>query len=205
MNQAFCPRNIANFSTQQPDNKIYKMDFDTTEPQSPPPLPPSPPTPFKTIEYRCQAMKKSMGVFDHYFLVIDDKEYHAGFYKPGRVLPVNSTKGYHICMVSEICEVCYVKIVADYRLEEDVRIFSYFPMLNCETLCFGFSLQSLTLLALPFIVVLLFKGKFILSIIVLMVVLLLLLVHSKYTFSRCKRTQCPHLRKQQQQHHMKTK
>lgn len=150
--------------------------------------------PFRTIEYRCQAMKKTFGLVDHYFLVVDGKEYHAGFYKPGKVLPMNTTKGYHVVMLSDVCEACYLKIVTDYGLGEDVRIFSYFPMLNCETLCRGFSIQSLSLFSLPFVVLLLYKRMFVSAILMIMVVMICVLIHSKYVFSRCKRKTCPHLK-----------
>lgn len=149
---------------------------------------------FKTIEYRCQAMRKTLGFVDHYFLVVDDKEYHAGFYKRGKVLPADTTKGYHSVMFVDVCESCYVKIVADYRLEEDIRIFNYFPLLNCETLCRGFSVQSMALLSLPFVGMLLWKKQFAYAIILLLVVAVAVLSYSKYVFSRCKKTVCTHLK-----------
>lgn len=145
------------------------------------------------IEYRVQAMRKTFGLVDHYYLVIDDKEYHAGQYKPGKVLPINTTKGYHIVSVMDVCDACYNKIVVDLQLEEDVRMFSYFPLLNCETLCFGFSLQSLPIYCIPFLALLLWRGCILYAVVLLLVIMLILLIRSKYVFSRTHKIRCKHL------------
>lgn len=148
---------------------------------------------FKIIEYRCQALKNTLGLIDHYFLVIDDKEYHLGFYTPGKVLPKDSTKGYHIVSKRKVCETCYNKIIADLNYKEDIRLIRYFPFLNCETLCTGFSVQSLALLTLPCVGFLIVKGKILYVIILVLLTLIVILVYSKYTFSRTKYSRCKHL------------
>lgn len=105
----------------------------------------------RTVEYWCQAMPKTWGLIDHYFMVIDDKEYHAGTYKPGKILPRNSTKGALVSLCT-VCDTCYEKILLDYDLNEDDRLYTaYFPLLNCESVCTGFSMQSITLIAIPYV------------------------------------------------------
>ncbi|AUQ44008.1 putative Ac81-like protein [Esparto virus] len=146
------------------------------------------------IEIRCRAMKHTFGLFDHYFIVIGDTEYHAGNYKPGKILPLGTTKGAHIVSICEICEICHDKIMAEYYTSEDVRIFHiYFPILNCETLCMGFSIQSLLFLTIPFLCVFILKGSFLYAIIFILLSIVIVLAHSKYRFSRTNKTKCEHL------------
>lgn len=147
----------------------------------------------KTVEYWCQAMRKTYGLIDHYFMVIDDNEYHAGTYKPGKILPRNTTKGAHLVSVCNVCEACYHKILLDYDLKEDDRLFTtYFPLLNCESVCTGISVQSIALIAVPFICLLIINGKFLWALILLLFVVVSLLAYSKYKFSRTTRTSCVH-------------
>lgn len=149
---------------------------------------------YKVIELRCQATKKSLGLFDHYFYVIDDQEVHMGVYRKGKILPKNTTKGSHISTYYEICKVCYDKIYLNLLSKEDVRLFStYFPMLNCESLCTGFSIQSALVLAIPFIVGLVMKGLYLWAIILFLTAIIVLLMNSKYTFSRTNEKKCSHL------------
>lgn len=149
---------------------------------------------FKTIELRCQATRRYFGLWDHYFLVIDDKEIHLGLYEKGKILPKDTTKGSHIAAYYEICKACYDKIILDLNLQDDERLFkSYFPFLNCETLCTGFSFQSLMFLSIPFIVVLLFKGYILWAVILSLATLFTLLAYSKFTFSRTRQKKCQHL------------
>lgn len=144
------------------------------------------------IEYRVQAMKNTFGLFDHYFLVIGDKEYHPGSYKPGKVLPVNSTKGSHIVATLDCCDACYNKLVVDLHLEEDVRIFNFYPLLNCETWCFGFSIQSLPIYMIPILIVLLIRGNIFYMVVLIVAIAFLILIRSKYVFSRTNKLQCQH-------------
>lgn len=149
---------------------------------------------YKRIELRCQATKKSYGFFDHYFIVIDDMELHMGVYKKGKILPKDTTKGSHIVANYELCKACYDKIIVDLKLEEDTRLFNaYFPILNCETLCTGFSFQSITIITVPFIFILFIKGLFLWAIILFLVTIVCLLGYSKYTFSHTKNKKCKHL------------
>jgi hypothetical protein len=150
--------------------------------------------PFKTIEIRCQAMKKCYGLVDHYFYVIDDKEYHTRLYPKGRILERDTTKGYHVVAYYDVCEECYTKIAADFLLKEDVRIFNYFPLLNCETFCTGISVQSLLLISIPFILYLVYRGRYLYAIILCLVMIIILLAYSKYIFSRTKKIKCSHLK-----------
>lgn len=150
----------------------------------------------KIIELRCQATKKSYGIFDHYFYVIDDKEVHMGKYEKGKILPKGATKGAHTTATYEICQACYDKIILDLTSHDDVRMFSsYFPILNCESLCTGFSIQSALSVSFPFIIILLIKGFILWAIILFLVSLVILLGYSKYMFSQTRQKQCEHLKK----------
>ncbi|AQN78564.1 ACH96134.1 Ac81-like protein [Kallithea virus] len=149
---------------------------------------------YTTIEVRCQAMRKSFGLFDHYFLVIKGKEYHAGWYARGMVLDEGTTKGAHTVSVQNICKMCYDKIFAEFYVREDLRIFNaYFPFINCETICMGFSIQSLAFLIIPFVCTFIAKGLFLYAILLILVTIVLFLIYSKYQFSRTVRTKCSHL------------
>lgn len=45
-----------------------------------------------TVEVRCQALRRTWGLIDHYFLVIGEHEYHmGGSYSKGAVLPIGTT------------------------------------------------------------------------------------------------------------------
>lgn len=149
---------------------------------------------YYTIEVRCQAMRKTFGLFDHYFLVFNGYEYHSGWYKRGKILKDGTTKGSHLISLRKICKTCYYKIIAEFYVKEDLRIFNaYFPFINCETICMGISIQSLLFLTIPFICVLVVKGYFLYAIIFLLISIILVLVHSKYRFSRTTKTKCDHL------------
>lgn len=148
---------------------------------------------FKRVEYRCQAQSSSFGLIDHYFLVIDDKEYHLGFYRKGNVLPKGTTKGSHTIAVKDLCTLCCTKLFANLKLQEDKRLIAYFPFLNCETLATGFSVQSLGFLSIPLILILLVKGLFLYALLVLLSTFVILLCYSKFTYCRTKQTTCKHL------------
>lgn len=149
---------------------------------------------FKVIELRCQATKRSYGFFDHYFYVIDNKEVHMGTYKKGKILPKGTTKGSHITANYEICESCYNKIILDLTLNDDIRLFtSFFPILNCESLCTGFSIQSAMAVTIPFIVVLLVKQLYLWAIILFLFSTVILLAYSKFMFSQTREKKCIHI------------
>lgn len=152
-------------------------------------------SPTYKIEYRCRAIKNTFGIFDHYFLVVDNKEIHMGFYRSGKILPINSTKGAHIVAEKKLCAMCYNKIIADINLREDVRLISYYPMLNCETLSTGFSVQSLAFLSLPIAILLLIKGFVLYACLIFLVTLLVLLLYSKFVYSRTVKLKCAHVPK----------
>lgn len=149
--------------------------------------------PLKTVEYKCQALKNSFGLIDHYFIVIDDKEFHLGEYRFGKILPNGTTKGAHVVERRDICIECYNKIIADFNFREDRRLITYYPMLNCESLSTGFSSQSLVFLAIPFIGIMLIKGQLIYAILIFLLAIICLLWYSKYMFSDTKKSKCMHL------------
>ncbi|ATY70250.1 Ac81-like protein [Tomelloso virus] len=151
---------------------------------------------YKILELYCQATKKSYGLFDHYFYVIDNMEIHMGIYLKGKILPKGTTKGAHLVANYEICQSCYDKIQLDLISNDDIRLFSlYFPILNCESLCRGISVQSVVLMiAIPFILVLVIKGLFLWALVLFLLTAVLLLMYSKYMFSKTEEKKCDHIK-----------
>lgn len=145
------------------------------------------------IEIRCQAMRQFCGIFDHYFVVVGDVEYHMGYYRHGNKLPKDSTKGAHVVAIKTICDNCYHKLLMNINLDEGKRLEWYYPLINCETLTTGFSLQFISFMFLPFVVFLFLKGYFLFGILLFVLALCLLLIFSKYTFSRTHKIRCRHL------------
>lgn len=146
-----------------------------------------------TVEIRCQALKRAWGLIDHYFLVIGDYEYHMGWYSKGSILPVGTTAGAHVVTVKSVCYTCYLKIIENYNLREDKRLFDYYPLINCETLSTGLSVQALAILVLPFVFTLLLQGHILWAIILALASLVFFLTCSKYVFSRTTKRTCRHL------------
>lgn len=148
-----------------------------------------------TVELCCQAIRRCWGLADHYFLRFEGNEYHLGNYRRGRILPVGTTKGAHVTTRYMLCRECYQRLVERIEGNCDAKLFAcFFPLLNCETFCRGFSLQATILLAVPVAVVLVLRFRFYLALVVVLLVALLQLAFSKYRFSRTERGHCPHLK-----------
>lgn len=145
------------------------------------------------VDIYCRALRHTFGLIDHYFLQIDDTEYHLGYYAKGNVLPAGTTKGAHHVVHKRLCDVCFSKIKSDYRLNEDKRLFTYYPMINCETLATGISVQSLAFLVLPFAIFTLVNGHVLLTIVLLLLAFSFYLFYSKYIYSRTVKFTCPHI------------
>lgn len=146
------------------------------------------------VEVWCRAIRGSLGLFDHYFLVVNDLEYHLGCYAPGNVLPRGFSRGAHLVSIKTVCRLCFLKLVKDLKYREHKRLFAYYPLLNCESLVRGVSVQSLLALNFLGIPFLLWYGKFILAAIVLLLLLCTILAWSKFQYSRTTKTRCPHLK-----------
>lgn len=147
-----------------------------------------------TINVCVRAEKMSFGLIDHYFMIIDNFEYHPGFYKSGNILPKGFTKGYHIAAIKRVCSNCLNKLILDFNLYEDRRISNWYPIFNCESLSTGISVQSIiTVVFIPTVVFALFRGFYMIAIIIFMLGLVCLLLYSKWTFSRTRNIKCEHL------------
>lgn len=146
------------------------------------------------IELCVRAEKKSFGLIDHYFMIIDNFEYHPGFYKSGNILPKGFSKGYHVVALKRVCDDCLTKIILDYNLSEDRRISNWYPIFNCESLSTGISVQSIiTLVFLPTIVISVFKTHYLLAFIIFLIGIICLLFYSKWIFSHTQIIKCLHL------------
>lgn len=149
---------------------------------------------YKTIEICCVSLKKTLGLADHYFIIIDDFEYHLGFYSKGLVLPKGSTKGSHIICIKRVCSDCYEKFNHDFETKEFQRLFCFYPLINCESLATGISVQIICMLHLSVALVLVLYKKYLLSIILILILLCISLLFSKYNYSRTVKKKCKHLK-----------
>lgn len=151
---------------------------------------------FETIEIRCQPMKKTFGIFDHYYFVIQDKEYHFRFTKPKIcVHPKNHTVNSHLVTNFNVCKQCYDLILHNILEEKNkIKIIrKYFPFLNCESWTRGFSVQSMGIISLPLVVTLIVKKLYLYAIILFLLIIVMLLSYSKYTLSRTTIQKCIHI------------
>lgn len=145
------------------------------------------------LEIRVQALKATLGLVDHYYLILNDLEYHPGMYARGCVLPKGTTKGYHVAAIRTICQTCYDKIILNFNTREDKRIWSFYPFINCESFSTGFSVQSLAIIAIPIAVALMYQKNYIYAFVVLLIGALAHLTVSKFSFSRTFKGKCAHL------------
>lgn len=146
-----------------------------------------------TVEIHVQALRNTFGLVDHYFLIIGDWEYHMGYYPKGSVIPRGTTKGSHCTEIKQLCNDCFLKLEMIYNLKEDKRMFGLYPLINCETMCMGISIQALGLTIVPLITLLLFVKQYSLFLILILLVIVVHYTFSKYNFSKCKKTKCKHL------------
>ena len=152
-----------------------------------------------TIEIRCRASSSALGLVDHYFLAIGSHEYHMGYYTKGSILPVGTTKGYHVVSERRICEECLNGIVNFYNLKEDKRLFAFYPFINCESLSTGVSVQSLFFLACPFVLGLVVSGFLLYAFILILLVIIAFLAWSKFVYSRTVKSVCSHIEREEKQ------
>lgn len=145
------------------------------------------------LEFRCVPIKRSLGLFDHYFIIFLEHEYHLGDYKKGTVLPKGTTLNSHLITKKSICQNCLSKILTDIKLLEDRRLFVY-PVINCESLAIGTSIQSLLIINLSFVITLICLGKIIYGFILFLIIICCLLGWSKYNMSRTYKSKCEHLK-----------
>lgn len=146
------------------------------------------------VEIRILATKSSFGLVDHYYMVLNNLEYHPGCYEKGSVLPEGTTTGYHVAAIRDVCQTCYDKIILNFNTREDKRIWSMYPFLNCESFSAGFSVQSLVMLvSVPLIAMLLWQKNYIYALLVLLIGIIAHLSVSKFSFSRTLRNKCSHL------------
>lgn len=154
--------------------------------QSPVPQPPP-----KIIELRCTPQKNTLGLVDHYYMVLDGVEYHVDLNSTQKQLPEGTTRRSHTVEYRGACSMCYDRQLGTYFTVAD--IFKYFPWFNCETICMGFSFQSLFLLTVPFIVALFLSHNYLCCVIFMLLVAIAFLLFSKYNYSRTKYALCPHI------------
>lgn len=147
-----------------------------------------------TVKIKCRAIRKIFGLLDHYFLEIGSREYHLGFYAKGKILPSGTTKGSHLVVQRQLCPACFQRLKIMLEFSEDVRLFHYYPFINCETLTTGCSVPlGITICAIPFLISSLYRMKFMQVFVTCLLLILCILIHSKFVFSRTLYTRCTHL------------
>lgn len=147
------------------------------------------------IKIYAKAIKKSFGLYDHYFIIIDNHEYHLGCYTKGSKLNAGTTKGAHLITTRKLCHKCFNLLLINLEKKEDQRLFWYYPFINCESLAIGCSLQVLMTCNIPIAFCLLIKGYFVFAILLILFILTIVLFWSKYLYSRTTFTYCKHLKK----------
>lgn len=149
-----------------------------------------------TVAYYCRAMRPVLGLFDHYFSVFDNEmEIHWGSYHKGRVLPMGTTRNAHLLGVQTMCHACYTKCMWMVNSADDSRLFKWYPLMNCETLTMGVSVQLVIVLTAFMVkLVLLWHNQLLWFFVAVLATLVFLLGYSKYLHSRRpKYFQCVHL------------
>lgn len=145
------------------------------------------------VEIRSRAIRSSMGLFDHYFIIVDEYEYHLGGYRGKVKMPKGTTVNSNLCNLRSVCRHCHAKIMYNIESGEYDKLFKFFPFINCETLACGISTQALFVLPVPFVCGLLYYGKVLLAIVLLLSTLVVLLWSSKYRLSKTLQSRCEHL------------
>lgn len=91
----------------------------------------------------CIVPMKSLVFLDHFFIIIQDKEYHLGGYEKGKFLDRGTTTGYTVYSTKLICSQCFDYFKLNLKYEEDYRLFNHYPIINCESLNLGYSINTL--------------------------------------------------------------
>lgn len=147
----------------------------------------------KLIEIRSRVIRSSLGLFDHYFIVVDDHEYHLGGYRGKVKMPKGSTVNSNLYNLRTVCGRCYTKIMYNIESGEYDKLFKFFPFVNCETLTCGISTQALFILPLPAVCVFLYYNKVLLALVLLLSLFVILLWSSKYKLSKTTQSWCEHI------------
>ncbi|UDM55438.1 Ac81 [Phenacoccus solenopsis nudivirus] len=149
-------------------------------------------TKFETFDIYVKALPNTFGLVDHYYMVHDGVSYHMG---KNRMINIRKVPESHT-LIRKLykCEQCTSDFYKNLHANEDVRLFNFYPFVNCESLSVGFSAQSLCLLSIPlaFTTFIVF-GALLVSIIILLVGLIFCLWIGKYDRSRIKHKFCQHL------------
>lgn len=146
-----------------------------------------------TVEIWCRPTHRLFGLLDHFYIVLNDNEHHLGFYKEGSVLPKGTTQSSHLVSIRTICHQCYLKLLIDLELREDVRFFYFYPILNCETLVNGLSVQTIFLLNLIFVPVLMWKKLYWFALLTTLIIIIATLIYSKLHYKETCYTKCIHI------------
>lgn len=149
------------------------------------------------VDIYVRPIKKTLGILDHYFLVIDDWEYHlGGNYPLGEKLKKGTTKNAFVSKRSYVCQNCFKELQLRLESNEYRRVFKFFPIINCETLTVGLSIQSIVLAfgTISVLGLLYFKHDY-LALVLFLVILLIVLIVSKYTLSRTHLYYCAHIKR----------
>lgn len=143
--------------------------------------------------YICRSISPNK-ITNHYFYIINDKEYHLGKYPSGRILPINTTLPRTIIGEKVLCKKCFDDFIIKFDEGYDKKLFHYgYPIINCESIICGISLQIIMAIIAVVVVGLTFFKTYsliltILSFIIMLFIYLFLdrMKQSYYIKTSCK-------------------
>lgn len=145
------------------------------------------------IEVYVKSIKKTYGLFDHYYIVIGDYEYHLGYYKKGSILPIGSTKNSKLLEIKTICSLCYEKFLHDFSSNEFQRLFIFYPFVNCESLTTGISTQMICVLNFFIPITFCVLGLYMRAFLSLILIIITTIITKQIKYMKTTIKHCPHL------------
>lgn len=148
------------------------------------------------IEVCGKPIAKTFGLIKHYFIRLEhpELEIHPGQYKKGTHHNLEFTKGFEIYIKKIMCRECLQKLLKE---SNDMKMYWYYPFINCETLTkgltgqFAISNQIVLLVLLILFLIVSFCCNYIYLLGVMVV--LLVILYNNYLSSGTSLLVCHHL------------
>lgn len=145
--------------------------------------------------YICKSVSDNF-IISHYFYIINNSEYHLGKYPKGRILPKGTTKPYTVIGEKTLCNECYNEFLSKFDAGADKKMFYIgYPLINCESLICGISLQILMLtITIGFASVSFLKYGLKISVIVFIIFLVIYLIIERFRQMYYITVSCKHIK-----------
>lgn len=150
------------------------------------------------MEIRAKIINKSFKLFEHYYIVLgnNEMEYHINKFGPPLIKKPDKTKNnYRVVENFLICPDCEYKLIAYYKQNHHLIMQSFYPLINCETLVCGISIQTYLLFFIsPILISLCVHKKYLLFLIGLIITLIILYLIRFIRFEKnmFSKNICPH-------------